>query len=80
MTTIYKFKKEWGINPQSSGTDLTKDEKSIADNLQELMGTEHKLFVERKSTLDHNISKLYGIVWGQCIPDLKEDTIGLEEY
>ena len=38
------------------------------------------MFIERKSTLDQNISKLYGLVWGQCTPSLKEDIIGLDDY
>ena len=37
-------------------------------------------FIERKSTLDQNISKLYGVVLGHCTPDLKEDGIGLDDY
>ena len=46
MPTIEKLKKGWGIDPQSSVTELTEDEKSIVDNLQELLGTEKKTFVE----------------------------------
>ena len=59
MTTIYKLKEEWCIDPQISGTELTEDKNSIVNNLQELLGPERNVFVESKSPLDQNISKLY---------------------
>ena len=65
ITTIYKLKKEGDIDPNSSGTELTEDENSMVNNSQELLGTDRKRFVERKSALEHNISKLYGLVWGK---------------
>ena len=38
------------------------------------------MVVECNYTLDHNILKLLGLVWGQCTPSLKEDIIGLDNY
>ena len=38
------------------------------------------MFIERKSTLDHNISNLYGLVWDHCTQDPKENIFGLYEY
>ena len=38
------------------------------------------MIVELKSTLWQHISKLYGIIWVQCTPELKEDIIGLDGY
>ena len=80
ITNINSLKKQWGIDPKRSGTELAEDENTIVDNLQELLDLERKLFFERKSTLEHNISKIYGLVWGQLTLDLKEDVIGLDEY
>ena len=68
------------MDPQISGTELTEDEKRIVDKLQELLGSEKVFLVDQKSTLDQNISKLYGLVWGQCTLALKEDIIGLDDY
>ena len=44
------------------------------------MGPERIFVVERKSTLDQNISKLYRLIWGQCTPALKKYIIGLDDY
>ena len=52
INTTNKLKKEWGIYTKISGTEITEDENRIVKNLQELLGLEHKMFVERKSTLD----------------------------
>ena len=54
-TTIGKLKKERDIDPQSAGLDITEDKKIIIDNLQDLLGPERKMFVERKYTLYQNI-------------------------
>ena len=40
IPTIDQLKKEYIIDPQSSGTNITEDEKSIVDKLQKLLGTE----------------------------------------
>ena len=45
-----------------------------------MLGTERKAFVDRKSVLKQNISKLYGQVFVQCTPKLKEDICGLTDY
>ena len=44
IPTIDKLKKEWGIDPQISGTELTEDENIIVNNLQELLGPERICF------------------------------------
>ena len=60
--TLGNLKVDWGINP--SQNNLSADETDIIDNLKELLGPERKTFVDRKSTLTQNLSKLYGLVWG----------------
>ena len=80
MPTINKLKKEWGIYPKSSGTELTEDKMSIIDNLQEILGLEQNIFVEQNYTLYQNISNFYGLFWGQRILALKEEIIGLDNY
>ena len=55
IPTIDKLKKGWGIDTQRKRTELTEDEKSIIDNLQELLVLERKRFVERNFTLNRNI-------------------------
>ena len=59
---------------------LTEEEKSTIEDLKELLSPEQKAFVDRKSTLTQNLSKLYGLIWGQCTPKLKEDVMGMDEY
>ena len=61
-------------------TELTEDEKSNINNLQELQGPEREMFFERKSTLDQNIFNIYGLIWGQCTLVLKYDIIWLDNY
>ena len=78
MPTISKLKTEWVID--SSLTSYSQEQQDIINELQELLGRERKAFVERKSVLKHNISKLYGQVWGKCTPKLKEDICGLTDY
>ena len=73
-----QVEKEWGIDTQISGIELTEDKKSVVDNLREILGPERFVFVKRKFTLDQDISKLYGLVWGQCTPSLKEGIIWLD--
>ena len=41
------------------------------------IGFRAEIFVERKCMLDQNISNLYGLIWVQCTPVLKENIIGL---
>ena len=64
-----KLKKEWGMEGDESL--LTEEEKSTIEDLKELLSPEQKAFVDRKSTLTQNLSKLYGLIWGQCTPKLK---------
>ena len=71
MPTISKLKTEWGI--YSNLTSYSQEQQEIIVKLQELLGPERKAFVNRKSVLKQNISKLYGQVWVQCTPKLKED-------
>ena len=78
MPTISKLKTEWGID--SSLASYSQEQQEIIDELQELLGPERKAFVDRKSVLKQNISKLYGQVWGQCTPKLKDDICGLNDY
>ena len=78
MPTISKLKTEWGI--YSSLTRYTQEQQEIINELQELLGPERKPFVDRKSVLKQNISKLYGQFWGQFTPNLKEDICGLTDY
>ena len=80
VTTLKKLKYAWGIDPASSETGLTEDDNSILDYIQELLGTERIYFVERKPTLDQNISQLYGLIWVQFTPALKEEVIEGDNY
>ena len=71
IPTINKLKKGLGIDPQILGTELTEYINIIINNLQEPLGVERKKVVELKSTMDHSISNLYRLVWGQFTPALK---------
>lgn len=50
------------------------------DNLRELLAPEQKTFVDRKSILMQKLAKLFGLIWGQCTPKLREDIMGKAEY
>ena len=78
MPTISKLKTEWGID--STLTSYSQEQQEIINKLQELLGPERKDFFDRKSVQKQNTSKLYGQVWGQCTPKLKEDICGLTNY
>ena len=78
MLTPGKLKEDWGIKPLQ--TTFSTNETDIIDNVKEFLGPERKTFVDHKLTLAQNLSKLYGLIWGQCTPNLKEDIIGLSEY
>ena len=78
MPTISKLKTEWDID--SSLTSYSQEQQEIIDELQELLGPERKAFVDRKSVLKQNIYKIYGQVWRQCTPKLKEDICVLTDY
>ena len=71
IPTINKLKKSWDIDPQILGTELTEYINIIINNLQEPLGVERKKVVELKSIMDHSISNLYRLVWGQFTPALK---------
>ena len=78
MPTLTKFKKEWGLESEQSAYRI--EEKKTLENLKELLAPERRAFVDRKSGLTQNLSKLYGIIWGQCTPKLNEDIMGMIEY
>ena len=78
IPTLSKLKKEWDMEGDESL--LAEEEKSTIEDLKELLSPEQKAFVDRKSTLTQNLSKLYGLIWGQCTPKLKEDVMGMDEY
>ena len=62
---ITKIKKDAGIDVKITDDQLSTDEKEIVDNLKELIVPDREIFINRKSKLTQNITKLYGIDWGQ---------------
>ena len=59
-----------GLDPGKKDSELTVDEKQTIEDLKELLGSERKAFIGRKMTLTSNFPKLYGLMWGKCIPAL----------
>ena len=41
---------------------------------------EIKKIIKKGSTLRQNITKLYGLIWGQCSPALRSELKGDPEY
>ena len=58
--TVAKLESEWGLAEDESKYSID-DQQTLAD-LQELLAPERKAFVDRKSVLTQNFSKLYGLV------------------
>lgn len=80
MPTISSLKVDYGIDPKKKDEDLSEEEKSTIDNLKELLMTERKAFISRKTTLQSNYPKLFGLIWGQCIPSLQQELRNLPKY
>ena len=80
MPTKKSLKKDYGIDPNKDEATLSDDEKAILGELDGLLATERKAFVARKSTLQSNYPKLFGLLWGQCTPSLQQDLRNLTKY
>ena len=80
MPTIKSLKKDYGIDPETEESKLSAEEKETVLELKELLAAERKAFVARKSTLQSNHSKLFGLIWGQCTPLLQQDLRNLPKY
>jgi len=80
IPTKKKLKVQAGIDPTADESKLIPDEKEITDDINEIMTSERKLFSTRRNILFQNITKLYGVVWGQCTPSLQEDIRGLKDW
>ena len=80
MPSLNKLKKDAGIDVNVTQDQLSTDDKEMVDGINELIVPESKLSIDRKSKLTQNITKLYGIAWGQCIPILHEDVKGITKY
>lgn len=78
MPSLNKLKETWGLDPNA--ITYSTDEQAIIDDLKELLGPERKTFVDRKSILTQNMAKLFGLIWGQCTPKLREDIMGNVDY
>ena len=72
------LKQAWGLDPTAAS--YTTDEQAVIDELKELLAPERKTFVDRKAILSQNLAKLFGLVWGQCTPKLREDIMGRTDY
>ena len=78
MPTTKSLMIDWGLDPDD--TSPSAEDKAIIENLNELLGSERKTFTERRSILSQNLAKMFGLVWGQCTPKLREDIMGMKEY
>lgn len=80
MPTITTLMKDYGLDTTVSEDDRSTEDKLVITNLQALLPTEIKAFVTQKSTLTSNISKLWGLLWGQCTPSLQQDLRNLSMF
>ena len=80
MPTTKKLLKEFGIDDNTNVTNMSEDDKDMISTVNELIKHELKTFMSKRGILKNNITKLWGVVWGQCTDALKEDIIGIEEY
>lgn len=56
------------------------EQAALRESLGQLYKEEMKVFASRKNTLNQNIIKLWGIVWGQCSPALQAKIKGDDDY
>ena len=80
MPTIKSLKKDYGIDPSVDDTKLSAEDQETVKELKDLLATERKAFVGRKSVLQSNHAKLFGLIWGQCTPLLQQDLRNLTKY
>ena len=80
IPTKKKLKIQAGIDPNIDDDKLSNDEKELVEGISEIVTSELKLFSTRRNILFQNITKLFGIIWGQCTPSLQEDIRGLQDY
>ena len=57
IPTVRRLKESWYTDTDIPEKYLSTDKKIILYNLKEILGPYWKMFVERKSTFDQNISK-----------------------
>mmetsp|Transcript_18801 Transcript_18801/g.21383 ORF Transcript_18801/g.21383 Transcript_18801/m.21383 type:complete len:567 (+) Transcript_18801:256-1956(+) len=80
MPTLKKLKVDTGIDPSITDDELTADDQLLVEELKSLLVSERKGFVTRKATLQSNLPKLYGLIWGQCTPGVQQDIRNLPDY
>ena len=78
MPTTKSLMIDWGLDPND--TSLSEENRVVIESLKELLGLERKTFTECHSILTQNLAKMFGLVWGQCTPKLREDIMGMKEY
>ena len=62
IPSMRKLRNKWVIN--DADENLTDKEKLLLSDLKELLAPERKAFIDRKSILTQNYSKIYGLIWG----------------
>ena len=80
MPTMNTMKEDYGIDVKKKESKLTQHEKDIVAELKELLTSERKAFINRKSTLQANYPKLFGLIWGQCTPTLQQELQSMPKY
>ena len=80
IPTKNKLLVQAGIDPTADESKLTPDEKEIVDGINEIFPSKLKLFSKRRYTLFQDITKLYGVVCGQCTLSLQEDNQRLKDW
>ena len=78
MPTTKSLIIDWGLDLNDMSP--LEEDKIVIESLKELLGPERKSFEERRSILTQNLTKMFGLVWGQCTPKLRGDIMGMKEY
>ena len=58
----------------------SKEAAAEAYNLSGILNEEMRMFSLRRRKIQENITKLYGLVWGQCYDNLKAEIYGVENF
>ena len=76
MLKISKMKIKFGVDTKTDASKKADKEEAVKELFKQAMST----FSKRRDQLDQNCTKLFGTIWGQCLPALQSEVIGDEDY
>ena len=73
-----------GLSIENSDTTevIQENKKAVVEayNLSGMLKEEISIFSLRRIKMQENLTKLYGLVWGQCYHNIKAEIYGVDEF